>query len=107
MLSSTAGDRLAIDLATARTSADRIWRSSARGCTVMPREPAAMIVSTAASTLGTSPPLEFRSVATLLTFTDKRIMTGRLREGADVHNPRRRSLQMLFHGGDNPFRQAS
>jgi hypothetical protein len=40
----------------------------------MPGAPAAMHASTASSTSGERPPREFRSVATLLTFTDNRIM---------------------------------
>src|SRR4051812_25838463 len=49
-------------------------RWSSRGCTVIPGAPAARHVSTASGTLGTSPPRELRSVATLLTLTDRRIM---------------------------------
>jgi hypothetical protein len=40
----------------------------------MPGAPAATQTSTASTTLGTLPPREFRSVATLFTLTDKRIM---------------------------------
>src|SRR5262245_57822297 len=40
----------------------------------MPGAPACRHVSTARVTLGSSPPRELRSVATLLTLTDRRIM---------------------------------
>src|SRR5262245_45419748 len=49
-------------------------RSSARGCTVIPGDPASTQTSTASITLGMRPPRELRSVATLLTFTERRIM---------------------------------
>src|SRR3954447_17810324 len=39
----------------------------------MPRAPAARQASTASRTRGSRPPREFRSVATLLTFTDRRM----------------------------------
>ena len=55
-------------------------RASARGWTVMPGAPAAMQTSTASRTLGTSPPRELRSVATLLTLT--------LRRGGTIGYPR-------------------
>jgi hypothetical protein len=57
------------------TSAARTWRSSARGCTVMPGAPAATHVSTARRTRGSEPPRELRSVATLFTLTERLIMT--------------------------------
>src|SRR6187401_1000798 len=57
--------------AIARTSAGRICRSSARGCTVIPGAPASRHVVTASVTLGTFPPRELRRVAILLTLTDR------------------------------------
>src|SRR4029079_1755213 len=57
------------------TSAGRMCRPSARGCTVIPGAPAATAISTARSTLGSSPPRELRSVAILLTLTEREIMT--------------------------------
>ena len=56
-----------------RTSSGVTCRRSARGWTVMPCAPARRQTSTASSTLGTRPPRALRSVATLLTFTDRRI----------------------------------
>ena len=64
---------------SSRTSSGVMWRRSARGCTVMPGAPAATQTSTASSTLGSRPPRELRSVATLLTLTDSRIMTFKAR----------------------------
>src|SRR5690606_31572927 len=52
------------------TSPRRMWRSSARGWTVMLLAPAARHVSTARITEGSGAPRELRSVATLLTLTD-------------------------------------
>jgi hypothetical protein len=40
----------------------------------MPGTPAAMHTSTASTTLGVRPPRAFRSVATLLTLTDRRVI---------------------------------
>src|ERR671912_633846 len=45
-------------------------RSSARGWTVMPGEPASMHTRTASITEGMRPPRELRTVATLLTLTE-------------------------------------
>src|SRR6187402_454212 len=64
--------------AISRTSLARMWRSSARGCTVIPGAPASRHVTTAAVTLGTRPPREFRSVATLLTLTERLIIANRV-----------------------------
>src|SRR5690349_1519422 len=47
-----------------------MWRSSARGCTVMPVAPASRQTRTASITDGTDPPRELRSVAILLTLTE-------------------------------------
>src|SRR5262249_22584891 len=44
----------------------------------MPGTPAATHTRTASRTLGADPPREFRSVAILLTFTERRIMTVRV-----------------------------
>src|SRR6186997_2468681 len=57
--------------AISRTSLARTWRSSARGCTVIPGAPASRHVVTASVTLGTFPPRELRRVAILLTLTDR------------------------------------
>ena len=84
--SSSSGARIAFDVeldagrvlaqtsAIARTSSGVMCRRSARGWTVMPGAPAATQTSTASSTLGTRPPRELRSVATLLTLTHNRTM---------------------------------
>jgi hypothetical protein len=69
MLNSTVSRIGARYAAIARTSAAVMWRSSARGCTVMPRLPAPTMTRTASITDGTDPPREFRRVATLLTLT--------------------------------------
>ena len=69
MLSSTVPRRGASSAARARTSAGLMWRSSARGWTVIPGAPAATATRAASTTLGTAPPRELRSVATLLTLT--------------------------------------
>ena len=53
----------------ALTSAMVMCRASARGCTVIPGTPAATHTRTASITLGSVPPRELRSVATLLTLT--------------------------------------
>src|SRR5215831_5712906 len=74
MLNSTRRDCLESAAAITRTSSGVMCRRSARGCTVMPGAPAAIQTSTASSTLGTLPPREFLSVATLLTFTERRII---------------------------------
>jgi len=55
------------------TSSVLIWRWSARGCTVIPPAPARTHACTASTTLGDVPPRELRTVATLLTFTLRRI----------------------------------
>src|SRR6476660_1768885 len=47
-------------------------RASARGCTVIPGAPASTHTPTASMTDGIRPPRELRTVATLLTFTDRR-----------------------------------
>src|SRR5471030_1196408 len=60
--------------AIACTSSGVMCRRSARGWTVIPGVPAATQTSTASSTLGASPPRELRSVATLFTLTERRIM---------------------------------
>ena len=65
--------------ATSSTSCDVMCRASARGCTVMPGAPASTIVRTASRTLGTRPPRELRSVATLLTLTLRRTMAAATR----------------------------
>ena len=56
------------------TSLGVMWRSSSRGCTVIPCAPAATHVSTAVSTSGTSPPREFLNVAILFIFTLKAVI---------------------------------
>ena len=66
--------RRAMSAATCDTSNDRICRSSSRGCTVMPGAPASRQISTARGTLGTLPPRELRSVAILLTLTERLII---------------------------------
>src|SRR5579872_18779 len=72
MLYSTRSRKGRSAAAISRTSWGVTWRRSARGCTVMPGAPAARHVRTASITLGTFPPREFRSVATLFTLTLKR-----------------------------------
>ena len=78
MLYSTMGDFWVLismsRLAMSWTSSGVMWRSSSRGCTVMPCAPAATQVSTAVSTSGISPPREFRSVAILFTLTLREII---------------------------------
>src|SRR6266851_4247278 len=44
----------------------------------MPGAPAARHTSTASTTLGTTPPRELRSVATLFTFTESRVIHARV-----------------------------
>src|SRR5713101_8449130 len=78
--------------AMSRTSSGVMCRRSARGCTVIPGAPAATHTSTASSTLGTRPPREFRSVATLLTFTESRVIAvPRSRFAARRSNEERRT----------------
>src|SRR4029453_8823076 len=74
MLNSTRGRCGARYAAISVTSPGRICRWSSRGCTVIPAAPARTHVSTASSTLGTDPPREFLSVATLLTLTERLII---------------------------------
>src|SRR5688572_8276016 len=73
MLYSTSGFVRSSVRAISPTSPAVICRASARGWTVMPCAPARRHSYTASSTDGTRPPREFRSVATLLTFTDSLI----------------------------------
>src|SRR3989449_11603552 len=89
MLSSTPGCFSRNSFAIARTSSGVMCRRSARGWTVMPGDPAAIQTSTASRTLGTLPPREFRSVATLFTFTDSLTIA---RRAEDVQS-------ILHHGG--------
>src|SRR5262245_31879560 len=72
MLNSTLSRCGARNEAIAGTSQRVMCRSSARGWIVMPGAPAATHTRTASTTDGTAPPREFRSVATLLTFTESR-----------------------------------
>src|SRR5712691_1638849 len=52
------------------TSAVVMCRASARGCTVIPGDPASTQTCTASITEGVRPPRELRTVAILLTLTD-------------------------------------
>src|SRR3989442_714355 len=79
MLYSTCGERPSSARAIARTSSGVMWRRSARGGTVMPGAPAATHTSAASTTLGTHPPREFRSVATLLMLMERRTIQHFLR----------------------------
>src|SRR3982751_2795268 len=72
MLNSIPG-RVARYSAIWKTAVRRMWRSSARGWTVMPGAPASMQARTASRTEGSEPPRELRRVATLLTLTERRI----------------------------------
>ena len=64
---------LEITEAISLTSAGTMCLKSARGCTVIPDAPAERHASTASITDGASSPLEFRTVATLLTLTESLI----------------------------------
>src|SRR5690606_24181395 len=80
MLSSTRPRSAASSSATSSTSRRVMCRSSARGWTVMPGAPASMVTRNASTTDGRRPPRELRSVATLLTLTDSRVMaSGKVR----------------------------
>ena len=56
------------------TSAYLMCLSSGRGCTVMPSAPNRSMFNAVFITSGLLPPLEFRSVAILLMFTDNFVM---------------------------------
>src|SRR4030095_4578162 len=73
MLNSTRPFRGASIAAMSNTSERVMWRGAARGCTVIPGEPASRHTCTASVTDGTRPPRELRTVATLFTLTDSLI----------------------------------
>ncbi len=60
--------------ASSRTSARLIWRSSGRGCTVIPSAPKDSMSRAVASTFGLSSPRAFRRVAILLILTLSRVI---------------------------------
>ena len=60
-------------VASSKTSLRRMWRSSGRGCTVMPSAPASSASVAARSTLGMPKWRVLRNKATLLTLTDKAV----------------------------------
>src|SRR5882672_11080551 len=102
--------------AIARTSSGVMCRRSARGWTVMPGAPAAMQTSTASIRFGSRPPRELRSVATLLTFTERRVIDirrstfgvrGGRSERTTNHEPRTSSTEVFLHHVHDLLRPAA